>query len=398
MAWVEQSGEGSWRVRYRRADGTIGAISGFPNKAAATNHAHDTETEQRRGTWIDPAAGRTLLTDWVTDWTAALDLDPRTEDNYRSILRRHIQPRWGQMALSDITSLAAHTWAKQLRESGLSPITVAGIMKLLSMLLADAAEERLIPANPIRPRRRGRRHHTTRTPEKIWAEPAQVLTLADQIAAYYHPTGALLVLTAAWTGARWGELTGLQRHNLHLHDDDTGHLIIDPDHGALHETADGRLWLGQPKTTESARTITLPPFLVRLLRTHLAIHSHPHVFTTPAGELHRRSNFARRAMRPAADGNHHTTHPRIHLQPAKPGLTFHGLRHSHKTWMIADGIPEIAQALRLGHVLKDKVQQTYSHVATEVETHLLHTLQTRWDKAIADINPVQGTIWRTAAD
>jgi hypothetical protein len=51
-------------------------------------------------------------------------------------------------------------------------------------------------------------------------------------------------------------------------------------------------------------------------------------------------------------------------------LPHHGLRCSHKTWMIADGIPEIAQALRLGHVLKDKVQQTYSHVATEVETRL----------------------------
>jgi hypothetical protein len=32
--------------------------------------------------------------------------------------------------------------------------------------------------------------------------------------------------------------------------------------------------------------------------------------------------------------------------------------------MIDDGVPEIAQALRLGHVLQDKVQETYSHVAT----------------------------------
>ena len=67
-----------------------------------------------------------------------------------------------------------------------------------------------------------------------------------------------------------------------------------------------------------------------------------------------------------------------------PGLTFHGLRHSHKTWMIADGLPEIAQSRRLGHILPDKIQETYSHVADEVEHRLLQALQDRWDKAIAN--------------
>jgi integrase len=59
-------------------------------------------------------------------------------------------------------------------------------------------------------------------------------------------------------------------------------------------------------------------------------------------------------MRPAADGNQPTaeqlgalTRRQLRLvaaartEPVKPGLTFHGLRHSHKTWMIADQIPDI---------------------------------------------------------
>lgn len=103
------------------------------------------------------------------------------------------------------------------------------------------------------------------------------------------------------------------------------------------------------------------------------------MFPTPTGDLHRRSNYSRRAVRPCADGNHLK-----HLEPTAPGLTFHGLRHSHKTWLITDGIPEIAQALRLGHVLQNKVQETYSHVAQAVEDRLLQTLQDRWEKAIAD--------------
>ena len=133
--------------------------------------------------------------------------------------------------------------------------------------------------------------------------------------------------------------------------------------------------LGPPKTAESARTITLPPFLIRLLRAHLDRHDHPHVFTSHRGEPHRRSNFGRRALRPATEGTGYLAAPPVRLEPVKPGLTFHGLRHSHKTWMIADGVPEVAQSRRLGHILGDRIQETYSHVAAEVEHRLLDGLQ-----------------------
>jgi len=57
----------------------------------------------------------------------------------------------------------------------------------------------------------------------------------------------------------------------------------------------------------------------------------------------------------------------VRIQPVKTGLTFHGLRHSHKTWMIADAVPEITQSARLGHTLDDKIQKVYSHIANEVK-------------------------------
>lgn len=65
--------------------------------------------------------------------------------------------------------------------------------------------------------------------------------------------------------------------------------------------------------------------------------------------------------------------------------------------MIADGLPEIAQAARIGHVLKDKIQRTYSHVAAEVEIRLLDHLQQRWEKAIANAANNHDTTWRDGA-
>lgn len=146
---------------------------------------------------------------------------------------------------------------------------------------------------------------------------------------------------------QWGEVTGLQRDHVDLR---RGVITIDPDYGALHESAAHGLWLGPPKTPASARTITLPPFLIELLREHLATTDNPFVFTTRTGRPIRRSTFDRRVFRPAADSD-----ARRRLPAVRPGLTFHGLRHSHKTWLIADHIPEIAQAHRLGHHLANRL-------------------------------------------
>jgi hypothetical protein len=53
----------------------------------------------------------------------------------------------------------------------------------------------------------------------------------------------------------------------------------------------------------------------------------------------------------------------------------------------ADHVPEIAQSMRLGHRLSDKVIETYSHVAPEVQADLLRCLQHRWNNATASRAP-----------
>ena len=387
MAWVEKVSPTSWRVRYFRDDGRIGSVSGFGTKTTADRHAADMEAGQRAGTFIDPAAGRTTVAEWAADWLPSLDVDIRTEENYECRLRCHILPRWGEVALADISGVQVASWTKQLRAGGLAPASVSGILKLFTMMLTDAVYERLIAYNPVQPRRRGR-GRTVRPPERIWATPEEVLSVADQAAHCYAPCAAVLIITAAWTGARWGELAGLHRDNLML---ESGRLVVDPQQGALHESAGGKLWLGPPKNASSARTITLPEFLVPMLEQHLRTVRSEYVFTTAEGSWHRRSNFSRRAMRPAADGvadqpgrSGSGIAAGVSTAPVKLGLTFHGLRHSHKTWMIADGVPEIAQSRRLGHVLHDKIQEAYSHVAEEVDYRLLIGLQDRWEKATAN--------------
>jgi integrase len=179
----------------------------------------------------------------------------------------------------------------------------------------------------------------------------------------------VLVIAAAYTGMRWGELTGLARANTHLGD---GLIRIDPDTGALHELA-GKLVLGPPKTADSARDVHLPPFLTALLEQVLDGHDHEQVFTGAHGGYLRRSNFNRRTWTPAASGD-----PNRGLPPVITGMHFHDLRHTHKTWLIEDDIPEIAQAKRLGHRLPG-IRGVYSHVTPAMQQRITRALQARWN-------------------
>ena len=67
--------------------------------------------------------------------------------------------------------------------------------------------------------------------------------------------------------------------------------------------------------------------------------------------------------------------------PVVEGLTFHDNKHSHKTWMIGDGIPEVAQFERLGHKMGG-IRGVYSHVAPQFRQQIVDALQVRWERAV----------------
>ncbi|MFI6026564.1 hypothetical protein [Amycolatopsis magusensis] len=98
------------------------------------------------------------------------------------------------------------------------------------------------------------------------------------------------------------------------------------------------------------------------------------VFTGADGSLYRRSNFRRRAWLPAVEGCRTRS-----WTPIKPGMHFHDLRHTHKTWLIEDEIPEVLRHVRLGHKFHG-IRGIYSHVTRLMIQRLLDLLQARWER------------------
>jgi integrase len=249
-------------------------------------------------------------------------------------------------------------FAKHLHHR-LADRTVADVMSLLSLLMREAVADRRIGVNPaygIRMTTGDRVERTPATAQQINHIAARISRRSDQI----------LVITAAYTGMRWGELAGLAKANTHLGD---GRLSVHPQVGALHEVG-GHLYLGPPKSAAAVRDIHLPPFLVDLLQDVIDSHDHDLVFCGARGAWLRRSAMARRVWRPAVDGT-------AGAGPILDGMRFHDTRHTHKTWLIEDDVPEIAQARRLGHRLSG-IRGVYSHVTPVMIARITDSLQARW--------------------
>ena len=68
-------------------------------------------------------------------------------------------------------------------------------------------------------------------------------------------------------------------------------------------------------------------------------------------------------------------------RPIAPGLTPHGLRHSHKTTMVELGTPATLMDDRLGHA-DGSVQARYSHVTAPMRRSLMEGLTRVWLEAL----------------
>lgn len=354
MAWVEDHG-GQCRVRYRRSgriitDGTYTSR----DEAARLNNA----TRAARQRYQPLPAPR--LDDWASTWLAGHLAAESTLARYRSLLRTHILPAFGRRRIDSITRQDVKAFAREL-STHLTGSSVRHIVTLLGQLLREAIDDHLMFFDPTA------RLRLCSIPRE--RRPFATAGQIQQIAARMPDTILrTLVITAAYTGMRISELAALSRSNLHLAD---AYLHVSATAGAVHEVA-GRLLLGPPKTLAAVRDIALPPFLVDGLERLLNSHPYDTVFCTPTGRWLWRTNYNNRRWRPACDGRAHCG-----WQPVVPGMHFHDLRHTHRTWMDEDHTPEVLQAHRLGHAIPG-IRGVYAHVTPTMTDRLLANLQTRW--------------------
>jgi integrase len=292
--------------------------------------------------------GQLLFEEWAVPWSAGRFNRVSTMATDESRMRIHLLPHFGRVQLKDITPLTVRSYIAQLSKRR-APKTVRNVHALLSIVLRDAVLEGLLLSNPCI----GIRLPKEQRPEAQFLTPAQIDTL---VAATPEPYRAL-VITAAGTGLRSGELAGLPRTRLDLlrRRLEVTQTLVD---------VNGALSFGEPKTPRSRRFISLPSSLVTTLSRHLEGHTHELVFTSETAHPLRRSNFHARVWRPATDAAGFDPAPR-----------FHDLRHSHVAMLISAGIPIKAIQHRFGHSSIVMTMDRYGHLLPDVDDDLISGLE-----------------------
>jgi len=304
-----------YQVKYLQSDGKQSAKN-FRTKREAQDFEASIRSAKNKGTWVDTKAAKIKFADYVEVWKATkTNQRPRTAYRRDNILKKHLLPALGNMALRSIHRSEIQKLINKWTNDGLAPRTIKQHIRILHPILQMAVLDDIISKNPT---------IGVNTPqpgkvERHALNPAECVALIAAAPAEYQP----LIKIALATGMRYQEIQDLKIKDLNL----------------LRKT----LTIRQSKTDAGLRTIKLSDYEVGVIAEHLssngrtgANESEP-LFTSPEGhEIHYR-NFIQRVFKKAA------------IKAELPNITFHDLRRTHATIRIASGASQKVLQERLGH-------------------------------------------------
>ncbi|MCC7085164.1 MAG: site-specific integrase [Pirellulales bacterium] len=301
------------------------------------------QTAKLDGTLSEPTKQTVaaFLTRWLED-AARPTIKETTYVNYKAIIKNHIAPRIGGIALQKLTPANVQWLYGELERDGRSVYVRRQVHAALHRALKIAVKWGLIPRNAA---------HSVEPPrvpatDIHQLDPEQVGTLLD--AARGDRLEALYVLAIS-SGMRLGELFALQWADIDLK---AGAVMV---RHTLTEI-NGKLTLTEPKSAKGRRRIDLPAMAITALHEHRKrqlADGHgggPWVFCNRSGGPLRKSHFQEQKFYP------------LLKSAGLPRMRFHDLRHTAASLLLALGVhPKVVQE-RLGHSQISVTMDVYSHV------------------------------------
>lgn len=341
---VRETSPGRFQARYSINGVSYRAPIMFTRRRDADEFLATVHADLVRGVLKAPRHTATTVGDYVKTWiTQNGNLKATTRALYETLHRNHLEGTGlAGLALSDVLPDDIRSWmadlssrlAREAAERGRQSTATRSdgstaasqAYRLLRAAMRTAEADGLIQHSPctLKPPKPQGSHL-----ERPIASTTEVQALAEAMPKRYRA----LILLAAWTGARVGEISALRRRDLDL---EAGTVQIVERAYALK----GRIDFDTPKSAASVRTITLPPHLIPELEAHLEDFTGPGeddlVFTTAGG---------RPAMKDALWGPWNRARTKV----GRPDLRLHDLRHTGQTLAALAGATEAELMRRMGH-------------------------------------------------
>lgn len=327
IGWRDAQSKLHWRV----VDGGVKAA----RAALASEH-----TKRARGETV--AADPRLTFDSAADawWEARVGrLRPATARSYGPALK-HLRERFGHQRMSSITpgEVASYVASKH----SLKGWTIKGHLTVLSAVFRYANRHLGVTTpNPVS------MLDSVERPKIDDEKPKRILTSTevDKLIESVNAKHRLIFRVAAETGCRIGEVLGLAWEDI----DVTGQAITFAFQLDRHGK---RVAL---KTARSRRVLEITPRLAGELRKHRVASEDTApgalVFVRSTGRGHDHRNIGGRVLARAV----------ARAKLSAPAPTFHDLRHTHASALIAQGWDIESVSARLGHRDVATTQRIYIH-------------------------------------
>lgn len=364
---VKLGKDGIWYVRpYIGKDGKGKPIKPYKRFPKARNQE---EAQAQADTWIksldaDGNVRSTLLVDLLEYYVSSLESSgssPNTVKSYRLFTRNYIKRRLGTSIASELTVMRLNRFEYDLLKpksdggDGLSRNSVLAIHNFLRGAFNHFVSAGICDSNPMI----YVHHPSPERHEAVIVDEWDFPTLdrgLESLMDFSNPDSAreAVIAFASWlalrTGLRCGEICALRRRDVIR---SSSHIHVA---GNVVETS-GKPWRREVTKGRKSRNVSVTRDDMDFILGFIAYRDEvfgllgpdlPLVTTT--GEWMRPSTLSREFSR---------IRKKLGLPPK---LTFHGLRHTHATWCLANGVDLKTLSERLGHADETTTLRIYSHV------------------------------------
>lgn len=318
----------SYRVLYVGLDGKQHSGGTYPTRKQATAEYgklkaavfKGVEPNAKRSTDLYQATvrGKGTVAAYAASWLPGHILSGHARETYTTILNGRILPEIGSKALGEVTPHTIRTWFRRLESEGVSGALLAKIKTVASAMFQTAAEDGLIPVNPLRGIKikkdiKKRRHALTAEEYK-------------RLLKYTPERFRLFVRTIVESGLRYEEALGLKGTDVIGCDIHVSHVLTE-----LHKPT--RFILEDRTKTGDGRIVRVSKELAAELRAA----GNDFVFLWD-GEHFRSERFRRTIWKPA-----------LKAAGISEDVTPRDLRRTHATLLRSGGADIETVRTRLGH-------------------------------------------------
>ncbi|MGI8976319.1 MAG: tyrosine-type recombinase/integrase [Thermomicrobiales bacterium] len=356
---LDKNGKNRWLVRVEQPDPLTGkrrrvTVGTFPTKREAELAEAKAITARERGSLIEPdtATVAELLDTWMA--SKAADVTAQTTAGYAIIIRVHLKPAFGTVRVQKLTAARVQALYGEWRDAGMSGRTMRECHLVLSQALGQAARFGVVQSNICHVVTSPRRERST---PAVWSshEAMTFIDVAqhDRLSVLWH----LLLLE----GMRRGEALGLRWQDINWNRG-TAHISQSVRAGIAKGEA---IIQSRTKTSAGTRTVRLTSRTLAVLKEHrkqwlerkLAAETwadHDLIICTGKGT-------------PVNPGNVRKHFDAVVRRAGLRRITPHGLRHTHATMLLKQGVPAKIVSERLGHASIGITLDTYSHVLPDMQ-------------------------------